>query len=56
VAYRLAKSLHTAESPLCRKLPQACETTAANTVAAAPKIELIHPGVLRYFREIGVAK
>jgi TRAP transporter TAXI family solute receptor len=56
VAYRLAKSLHGAESPLCRKLPQACETTAANTVAAAPKVELIHPGVLKYFREIGVAK
>jgi TRAP transporter TAXI family solute receptor len=56
VAYRLAKSLHTAESPLCKKLPQACETTAANTVAAAPKIELIHPGALKYFREIGVAK
>jgi TRAP transporter TAXI family solute receptor len=56
VAYRLAKSLHTAESPLCKKLPQACETTAANTVAAAPKIELIHPGVLKYFREIGVVK
>jgi TRAP transporter TAXI family solute receptor len=56
VAYRLAKSLHSAESPLCKKLPQACETTAANTVAAAPKIELIHPGVLKYFREIGVVK
>ena len=56
VAYRLAKSLHEAESPLCKKLPQACETTAANTVAAAPKVELIHPGVLRYFREIGVVK
>jgi TRAP transporter TAXI family solute receptor len=56
VAYRLAKSLHGAESPLCKKLPQACETTAANTVAAAPKVELIHPGVLKYFREIGVAK
>jgi TRAP transporter TAXI family solute receptor len=56
VAYRLAKSLHGAESPLCKKLPQACETTAANTVAAAPKIELIHPGVLKYFSEIGVVK
>jgi hypothetical protein len=56
VAYRLAKSLHSAESPLCKKRPQACETTAANTVAAAPKVELIHPGVLKYFREIGVAK
>jgi TRAP transporter TAXI family solute receptor len=56
VAYRLAKSLHLAESPLCKKLPQACETTAANTVAAAPDINLIHPGVLRYLREIGAAQ
>src|ERR1700716_1660602 len=56
VAYRLAKTLHGAESALCKKLPQACETTAANTVAAAPNLELIHPGVLKYFREIGVVK
>jgi TRAP transporter TAXI family solute receptor len=56
VAYRLARSLHGAESALCKKLPQACETTAANTVAAAPNVELIHPGVLKYFREIGVVK
>jgi TRAP transporter TAXI family solute receptor len=56
VAYRLARTLHGAESALCKKLAQACETTAANTVAAAPNQELIHPGVLRYFREIGVAK
>src|ERR1700682_986318 len=56
VAYRLARSLHGAESALCRKLPQACETTAANTVAAAPNLELIHPGVLKYFLEIGVGK
>ena len=56
VAYRLARSLHGAESTLCKKLAQACETTAANTIAAAPGPELIHPGVLKYFREIGVAK
>jgi TRAP transporter TAXI family solute receptor len=56
VAYHLAKTLHGAEAALCSKLPQACETTAANTVAAAPKPELIHPGVIRYFREIGVVK
>ncbi len=56
VAYRLARSLHGAESTLCKKLAQACETTAANTIAAAPSPELIHPGVLKYFREIGVAK
>jgi len=56
VAYRLARSLHGVESTFCKKLAQACETTAANTIAAAPSPELIHPGVLRYFREIGVAK
>jgi TRAP transporter TAXI family solute receptor len=56
VAYRLARSLHGVESTFCKKLAQACETTAANTIAAAPGPELIHPGVLRYLREIGVAK
>jgi uncharacterized protein len=56
LAYRLARTLHGAESALCKKLVQACETTAANTVAAAPRPELIHPGVLRYFGEIGVVK
>jgi uncharacterized protein len=55
-AYRLARSLHGAGPALCKKLPQACETTAVNTVAAAPTLETIHPGVLKYFREIGVAK
>jgi TRAP transporter TAXI family solute receptor len=56
IAHRLARTLHGAETALCRKLAQACETTAANTVAAAPSMELIHPGVLGYFREIGVVK
>ena len=56
VAYRLARTLHGTEAALCKKLPQACETTAANTVAAAPNAALIHPGVLKYFREIGVVK
>jgi TRAP transporter TAXI family solute receptor len=56
VAYRLARTLHGAEATFCRKLAQACETTAANTVAAAPDATLIHPGVLKYLREIGVAK
>jgi uncharacterized protein len=56
VAYRLARTLRGAESALCKKLAQACETTAANTVAAAPDVALIHPGVMKYFREIGVVK
>jgi TRAP transporter TAXI family solute receptor len=56
IAYRLAKTLHGIEATFCKSLAQACETTAANTVAAAPKVELIHPGVAKYFREIGVLK
>jgi TRAP transporter TAXI family solute receptor len=56
VAYRLAKTLHGIEGEFCSKLSQACETTAANTVAAAPNVDLIHPGVLKYFREIGVVR
>ena len=56
VAYRLAKTLHGAEAALCKKLPQACETSATNTAAAAPNVGLIHPGVLKYLREIGVVK
>ncbi len=56
VAYRLARALHRGEAALARRLPQAGETTAANTVAAAPRPELIHPGVLRYLREIGVVR
>ncbi len=55
-AYRLARTLHGIEADFCKRLPQACETTAANTVAAAPNVELIHPGVLKYLREIGALK
>ena len=56
VAYRLARALHRGEAALARRLPQAQETTAANTLAAAPRPDLIHPGVLRYHREIGVTR
>ena len=55
-AYRLIRTLHGAEGALCKKLPQACETTAANTFAAAPDAALIHPGVMKYLREIGLVK
>jgi uncharacterized protein len=48
--------LHGAEGTLCKTLAPACETTAVNTVAAAPRLDLIHPGVLKYFQEIGIAK
>jgi uncharacterized protein len=54
LAYRLARALHEAEPALAAKLPQARETTAANTAAAAPDRALIHPGVLRYLAEVGL--
>ena len=56
VAYRLARALHRGEAAIARRLPQAAETTAANTFGAAPRPDLIHPGVLRYLREIGLAR
>ncbi len=54
VAYRLARALHTCESRLGERLAQARETTAANTAAAAAR-EVLHPGTLRYLKELGLA-
>jgi uncharacterized protein len=56
VAYRLARALHCGEAALGQRLAQARETTAANTAAAAPSRELIHPGALRYLKEIGIVR
>jgi hypothetical protein len=56
VAYRIARALYRDEAALATRLPQLRETTAANTLAAVPDSKLIHPGVLRYLREIGLLK
>jgi hypothetical protein len=56
VAYRLARALHRGEAEIARRLPAARETTAANTVAAAPRPDLIHPGAARYLKEIGLLR
>jgi TRAP transporter TAXI family solute receptor len=53
-AYRLARALHRAEAAIAKRLAQARETTAANTVAAVPRADLLHPGVQRYLREAGL--
>jgi len=50
-AFLLARAVHRAEAPLAARLEQARETTMVNTVAAAPRQELLHPGVRRYLRE-----
>jgi uncharacterized protein len=54
VAYRLARALHRSEAALGARLAQARETTAANTVAAVARPELLHPGVRRYLVETGL--
>ena len=55
-AYLLARALHRAQGALAARLDQARETTAANTVAAAPRADLIHPGAQKYFREAGLIR
>ena len=55
-AYKLARALHKGEAALGAKLAQARESTLANTLAAAPRQDLIHPGVLRYMREAGILR
>ncbi len=56
VAYRIARALHKGEGALGAKLAQAKESTLANTLAAAPRQDLIHPGVLKYMREAGILR
>lgn len=54
LAYRFARTLHGAERALAEKLAQARETTAVNTVVALADPGVLHPGVARYLREIGL--
>ncbi|HEY1290421.1 MAG TPA: TAXI family TRAP transporter solute-binding subunit [Burkholderiales bacterium] len=53
-AYRLARAVHKGERAFAGRLEQARETTMANTLSAAPRRELIHPGVLKYLSEAGI--
>ena len=55
-AYRVARALHRGEAKFATQLPQARESTAANTYAAVANPSLIHPGALKYLREAGVAR
>jgi TRAP transporter TAXI family solute receptor len=56
VAYRLARALHRGEAALAQRLPQARETTVANTVLAAPRADLLHAGARRYLGELGLLR
>jgi TRAP transporter TAXI family solute receptor len=53
-AYRLARALHLGQPALGKRLAQAQDTTPENTLAAAPRPDMLHPGAARYFREIGL--
>jgi TRAP transporter TAXI family solute receptor len=52
--YRIAKALDKGYAALVMRVEQGAETRPANTLAAAPSVEDIHPGVQRYLREIGL--
>jgi uncharacterized protein len=54
IAYALARALHKGHAAFVKRLAQAAETTPHNTAAAAPSAALIHPGVKKYLREIGL--
>jgi uncharacterized protein len=52
IAYALARALDKSRDAFAKRLPQARETTPQNTAAAAPRPDLIHPGVQKYLRQI----
>ena len=53
-AWRLARALHKSQPTFATRLPQARDSTLANTLAAAPAPEFVHAGVRRYAREAGI--
>jgi uncharacterized protein len=54
IAYALARALDKGHAGFAKRLAQAAETTPQNTAAAAPRPELLHPGVQKYLRELGL--
>jgi TRAP transporter TAXI family solute receptor len=54
LVYRLARALHAGAAALAARLPQAAETTAANTAGAAPRRDQLHSGVRRLLDELGL--
>ncbi len=56
VGYDLAAALHKAERIGNMFGGQVAESTAQNTLKALPRRDALHPGVERYFREVGLIK
>ncbi|HEY4370473.1 MAG TPA: TAXI family TRAP transporter solute-binding subunit [Burkholderiales bacterium] len=55
LAYRLTRALHQGQDALGKGLPQAAESRVESIYGAAPNPEMIHPGTLKYLKEIGAA-
>ena len=53
-AYRFCRALHLGAARFSERLPQARDTTIANTVAALPGREWLHPGARRCLAEQGI--
>ena len=53
IAGRFAKALHQAEAAPSAQL---AETTAKNTLAAITDPSVLHPGVLAYYRQVGLGR
>jgi TRAP transporter TAXI family solute receptor len=54
IAYALARAIDKGHAALVKRLDQGAETMPANTAAASPKPELVHPGVRKYLKELGL--
>ena len=55
IAYQLARAMHRGEAALAAKLQQGAYTKAANSIAHVP-VSQLHPGVVRYYREVGLLR
>ncbi len=55
VVYRLARAMHRGEEALGRRIEQGRYATAQNTLEQVPAARL-HPGALRYWREVGLTR
>ena len=51
LAYRFAKALDFAHAKLVQRVAQGAGTRPENTLAAAPNLQRIHPGALRYLAD-----
>lgn len=51
--YRLARAIHRGQAALSARLKQGVYTRASNTLAQVP-VNRLHPGAVRYYKEVGL--